>query len=765
MNLLIALMLLVSPDATPAGTPGVAAPRDLSKIIAPLKESHPLLKKAKKHWWRRQYKDSRLAYNQFIAACQDEELKTKARFMLARMWYDAEAYDKAALEFSALAGALKPLQDWSRYYEGKSWYEAGEYAKSASALARITPGFVKERAAHELMCMAHHKVPDVTAFSTCFEEYEKRFSASPVLLSLQARNLLDAGKKKEAIPLLRTLFVQYPTRREADDAEWQLSKLKKRGFKKQVRVSLAEKLQRAEKLYKRHRYGRCLELTREITDNAKKSSDVWCRALGLRAMATARSRQETASLSYFKRFVGQCPGHLNADVLYRGVDAAYKAGNLNRLEQWANLLVKNFSDSSLCEDALVLLARRYQRKRRPKDVAKTVDLVFANYSKGDMAGEAAWLGVFSAWRSKKYQDALSLAEKYIPVLPARVNYKSDGRLHYWAGRCLQKLKKKKEALSYFTQTMELYPLSWYALLSYLRLEQHKKGLGDKTMASLQKASKPSVPGEQAVLKRGDGLGDRLTPALLFIQMDLLVEARIELDALLRGNKDEQDVEGLLLAAWLFDKAQYYSPAHHTMRRRVTDYGYTYPQDDDPRWFNVSYPLAYNDLARKFGKKSDIPWSLIQAVMREESGFARVIESYAHAQGLMQLLVKTATGMAKREVTKRDLRNAKLNVELGTRYLRYLMNRFGHPALIVAGYNSGPGGVIKTLGRTRNRNIDEFVEYIPYDQTRRYTKRVLSTAWRYQFLYGDKKGAVPFDLTYPKQKPKKKKKRKKSRKKR
>lgn len=749
MNILITLLLLACPGLAPDGGADTGSKRDLARAIAPLADSHKQLKEAKKQWRRGEYRDSRKSYSEFIDKTTDEALKDKVRFMLARMWFDAKAWDKAAGEFAILADRIEPLSDWCRYYEGRSWFQAGEYAKAAAAFSQVSGSFVRFPEARELTCRSHYNIPDLAAFGRCFADYDKRFKSTAGLLGLQARTLLDAKKTTEAIAVFKKLWLTHPTSADADDAEWELKKLARKGYDKQVEASLEEKLARAEGLYNRYRYRRCIELTREITDEAKKGSDLWCRALGLRGMATARSRQETASLSHFKQFVGQCPDQLNADVLYRGVDAAYKAGNLNRLEQWTQLLVKQFPDSSLCDDALVFLARRYQREKRPDDVASTVDQLFGDYPKGDMAGEGAWLGFFSAWRSKKYDDALALALKYIPVLPARVDYKSDGRLHYWAGRCLQKLKKGKDARAWFEKTMELYPLSWYALLSYLRLEQHKQGLGDKTMARLQKASLPVVPGVDAVLKRADALGDRLDAALLFIQMELLSEARAELDALLRGSEEGEDPEGLLLSAWLFDKAEYYSPSHHTMRRRVPDFGYTYPQDKDHRWYKVAYPTPYSDLARKFGKKSDIPWSLVQAVMREESGFTRTIESYAHAQGLMQLLVKTASGMARRSVTKKDLRNAALNVELGCRYLRYLMDRFGHPALIVAGYNSGPGGVLKTLKRVRNREIDEFVEYIPYDQTRRYTKRVLSTAWRYQFLYGDRKGAIPFPLMYPK----------------
>ena len=130
-------------------------------------------------------------------------------------------------------------------------------------------------------------------------------------------------------------------------------------------------------------------------------------------------------------------------------------------------------------------------------------------------------------------------------------------------------------------------------------------------------------------------------------------------------------------------------------------------------------------------------------MREESGFSPRIESWANARGLMQLMDKTATRIAQVDKMK-DYKSSvlftpKQNIRLGSAYLKELSTQFdAHPILIIAGYNGGYGNVSRWLERNGSAPIDLWVEDIPYGQTRKYTKRVLTSYWAYHWLYGKKK---------------------------
>ena len=79
-----------------------------------------------------------------------------------------------------------------------------------------------------------------------------------------------------------------------------------------------------------------------------------------------------------------------------------------------------------------------------------------------------------------------------------------------------------------------------------------------------------------------------------------------------------------------------------------------------------------------------------------------------------------------------------NVELGSRFLGFLWKHFdGAPPLAIAGYNAGEAAVDRWLGERGDLAMDEFMETIPYDETRNYTKRVLASYFAYSWLYGSK----------------------------
>ena len=124
-------------------------------------------------------------------------------------------------------------------------------------------------------------------------------------------------------------------------------------------------------------------------------------------------------------------------------------------------------------------------------------------------------------------------------------------------------------------------------------------------------------------------------------------------------------------------------------------------------------------------------------MREESAFSPRIESFANAIGLTQMLVKTAKRFANgATVTREVLLDPAKNVEIGSRFLGFLWKHFDAAApLAIAGYNAGEAAVDRWLGERGDLAMDEFMETIPYDETRNYTKRVLASYFTYSWLYG------------------------------
>jgi soluble lytic murein transglycosylase len=182
-----------------------------------------------------------------------------------------------------------------------------------------------------------------------------------------------------------------------------------------------------------------------------------------------------------------------------------------------------------------------------------------------------------------------------------------------------------------------------------------------------------------------------------------------------------------------------------------------------RWaWECAYPMPFAD-----DMKDDLPAALTPsagtgvasadevlayAVMRQESNFDPDVISPAHAVGLMQLLPETARTVAQElhvpyEETR--LKQPSFNVALGTRYLVDLGEKFAHsPAklpLIVAAYNAGDEAVVRWLTRVPKMDIDEFVERIPYVETRGYVSRVMGNWAHYEYLLHGDSGVPPLKL--------------------
>jgi soluble lytic murein transglycosylase len=157
--------------------------------------------------------------------------------------------------------------------------------------------------------------------------------------------------------------------------------------------------------------------------------------------------------------------------------------------------------------------------------------------------------------------------------------------------------------------------------------------------------------------------------------------------------------------------------------------------------DLYYPLAYLDLVEEAARANNLDPLLILSIMREESRFASDARSVAGALGLMQLMPQTASRISKRaKVTlshSDELYDARTNVFIGSYYLSMLIKHFGSAPPAIASYNAGEEIVKEWLSSGRYMSMDEFIEDIPYDETRNYVKKVMTSYLEYMRQQGKK----------------------------
>ncbi|HEX2570977.1 MAG TPA: transglycosylase SLT domain-containing protein [Polyangia bacterium] len=352
-------------------------------------------------------------------------------------------------------------------------------------------------------------------------------------------------------------------------------------------------------------------------------------------------------------------------------------------------------------------------------------------------------------KEKPLAEARRWLETALAKVPREEGWWDAGRTLYWLGRVAEREGRRDEALEHYRRCVREYPLAYYALAAFNRL---REGWDKEAKALAQELYTP---------ERKADLTWRFTPRELFGQpgfrrgvelarLGLGNEARREFAALGIRAPDRaaaralKDVSGeaeelLWLVAVLYDRAGEYAASHGIPRYALVDYALKWPTVENQKRWRLAYPRGYAELIVPNAQKNGQPAALEFAIVREESAFDPLTESFANAIGLTQLTAAPAKRFAQGlPYTREALRDPAINVAIGAREFGYLWNLFGgNAALAIAGYNAGEGAVKRWLREAPpGTTLDEFVESIPYDETRGYTKRVLASYFAYHWLYGE-----------------------------
>jgi peptidoglycan lytic transglycosylase len=179
-------------------------------------------------------------------------------------------------------------------------------------------------------------------------------------------------------------------------------------------------------------------------------------------------------------------------------------------------------------------------------------------------------------------------------------------------------------------------------------------------------------------------------------------------------------------------------ALNTLKKSFPDYSQMKPEEMTREQWDVFYPLAYWDIIVQESRARGLDPYQVAGLIRQETVFMSRARSSARAFGLMQLLVPTGALTAKkygveRSVTEDSLYEPRLNIQLGTAYLKDQLDKFGHIEYVAAAYNAGPQRVVQWR-TSLPADLDEWAEAVPFKETRGYIQGVVRNRLQYQRLY-------------------------------
>ncbi|MBC7171677.1 MAG: lytic transglycosylase domain-containing protein [Polyangiaceae bacterium] len=311
-----------------------------------------------------------------------------------------------------------------------------------------------------------------------------------------------------------------------------------------------------------------------------------------------------------------------------------------------------------------------------------------------------------------------------------------GRAAYWRARTLADAGRSADAATAYDALARRYPLSFYAQQGLSRLRALEPARADAILEAMRRTVPLEVHSPE-----GDALW-AFERAAALLSVGEVASAELELEAS-RALDPSSEPERLLLAATLLEAAGESGRAMRLVRGRDSLYRASMPVGAAHALWRIAYPEAFAPLIEEAAAREAIPSSFVRAVAREESAFNPSAISHAHAYGLVQLILPTARDHARSlglEATPTSLRDPETNLRIGTRFMARLFRRYETcPALVPAAYNAGPGAVDRWLRDRESKAFDELVEDIPYDETRRYARRVLASYGVYSFL---ESGSLP-----------------------
>jgi soluble lytic murein transglycosylase len=631
--------------------------------------------------------------------------------------------DRTALGDYALLMRARALEQLSRRTEARADYEK---------LARDYPSSM--RAGHALRRDAEMLMEDnqAAAVPVLLKELAAKNDAAALLLIAKAYE--QTNDSTRALAAYRRVYFYAPAASESVEAQAKLSLLNSTT----APASSEEAIARADRLYEAKRYN----------DAASAYADAFARfhqtqtpqAQLRRGIAASNAKRWPDAISA----LGGIPtsAEERAEALFY-LTQAYAASRQWEMARGAIAeLRKSFSSSSFAPRAMV---RAGEIARDAKDTTQAASFFRDAINAYPGAGEAAQAQFEIAWAAhdaKDYQQSSNLLTEHL-ALYADKNTDNRGRAGYWAARDSERAGKLAEARAIYEAMQSRYKANWYGFLSEQRLTTMKNN-GQLPQANFTPDSmigravanlKTVTVAEETA---GDTENERVLKADQLSNIGIDDWALEELAVAAQAAPTSPRVN--LVIARIYRTRGQNLLAFNQLKKSYPDYSQMKPEELTREEWDIFYPLNYWDIITEQAKARRLDPHQVAGLIRQESVFDPRATSPAKAYGLMQLLIPTGASLARkygidRQVTVESLYEPRLNIQLGTAYMRDQFDKFGRIEYVAIAYNAGPGRVPQWRA-SLPLEMDEFAEAIPFKETRGYVQGVVRNTLQYERLYDD-----------------------------
>lgn len=532
------------------------------------------------------------------------------------------------------------------------------------------------------------------------------------------------GLKDKAREVLRRIYFEMPTSEQSSQAQFTLQTL----GEYPPAGTYDQRHARADLLLKARKFQDAANELGQLIEQAPPEKLPGMQVELASALYRARRRDDAQKLFENSLANPITPADAKAETLYFLAEISRDKDDRDKHADYISQLRTLAPESTWMGEALLSAGNMYMLKNDFETAVKFYSEIYQRQQNGRFSPYAHWKAAWLTYRMGKKDEAKKLFEEQLALYPSSNEVPAA---IYWRGRLAEEEDNKPVARAYYQKLSDNYRYYYYANLGRDRLG--KIGVDD--------VGDPDVldrlPHPNSLPHAWDSPEDnvRVQKAHLLQNAAMFDFAVNELKAASSGSPPWLANE---LAELYADQGSYIR-AIESLKRAVPGYfSAEINQIPRPVWEGL-FPRPYWDDLKRGATQNRLDPHLVASLIRQESEFNPQAISRANAMGLMQLLPGVGKGMAKelkiRHFSTDALLTPTTNLQLGTRYFKHMVDHYdGQVEYALAAYNAGTDRVDDWRKNGNFKSVEEFVESIPFTETREYVQAIMRNAVLYKLLY-------------------------------
>lgn len=667
-------------------------------------------------------------------------LYIKSQYLLGDCYRRIEDWDSAIEVYNNLVVDDPILTDYSLFHLAETFRLKGENRESTDTYKQIIENFPQSLITSEVnyqIARNYRELKDTTSaviyYKNILEDSKDNQLKAKVLLELSGiywqekkyidslnclYEILDEGYRLERNSEPEELLVRYFYKIQED--------------LKDIKISYHIMVKCADILFKYRQYNIAEGLYKEIIETFPEAFDI-AEVYYKRARALHYKKEYREAVNQCEEIIAKFPpGEITIKANYLGGNSLRSLGERYLAIDKYEKIIGQYPESYYARQSYLRLAESYfQLKETEKGISLWRELI-SKYPNSYESMTSLWNLARHYSNNNSYNEALD----YYRELSERFSQSrlGDDAL-YWRGKILENMGSDEEAKIAYEKLVREYPLSYYTE----RITEQRSDISFTWPVSVSR--KEDFTNLEEFLKKYDKIEGKgqlsLLKAELFEEISFYKESIVELKGALNYNSG--NIFLLFKLSEVNKKNKDYN-----VSLNYTEIIFNYLEDNHQLeylplelWQSL-YPIYYEDTIRERALEYEIDPLLVLAMIREESRFNSWNESVAGARGLMQIIFSTGEWIALKlnleDFNDDMLFDPEVNIDLGCWYINYLNERFSNDLiLVISGYNAGPGTTSKWLKQYDRSDLDNFVENVPYSETREHIKKVTKSYQMYKRL--------------------------------